>query len=561
MRSQMWVSRSLRGVLLSALAATVVLAFGLAPARSQERGEENTPAEPLYQGTDPARHLHFYKPSPLDVVLHPNRLEGLEERRAIRLERSAIALVRGSTVLRRIPFNGDAPVPFEAVVRAIRDRAWAERIGPQTLVLRSAFVQAPGTSVIFGSPQVRVLRLAARPHVFIGGVGARARFADVVVTSWNERVNRPDTFLRNGRPFVSYSEGSRLDIVRSEISYLGWDATSAYGLDWRSRATGSVLDSEIHHNFFGLYSYEAVGLEVRNNVVRDNVFYGIDPHDFSSGLTITDNEVYGNGSHGIILSHGVTNSVVRNNHSHDNGANGIVMDFESNGNVVADNLVEHNQGDGIVILGSSRTLVSGNTVRHNRVGIRVNQVSAGNSLTENRLEDNVRGVELYGGARDIHLSGNQISDSSGAGMVLEAPASISAGDVVTGSPIGIDVRSLAEIRRTRVSDVDRGVVVSGRGIAALGHLRVEALDTGVAVAPAALVRLDHSDIEAGRPVSGRLRYSLGNELRRPPSAWPWLPLAGVSFLSAAVVLELMHWARNRLFYPPVSRPLPAQDGR
>jgi parallel beta-helix repeat protein len=359
---------------------------------------------------------------------------------------------------------------------------------------------------------------------------------------------------------MSYANGSRVDIARSEIGYLGFDATTAYGLSWRSGSTGSVVDSDVHHNFFGLYSYEAVDLEVRNNVFRNNVFYGIDPHDYSSGLTISSNETYGNGSHGIIFSQGVVNSVVRDNYSHDNGSNGIVMDDESNENVVAHNVVEHNEGDGIVILGSSRVLVRDNDVRDNRVGIRVNYVSGDNVIRGNRIEGNVRGVEVYGGARETQLSANRIARSSSSGMILEAPASRSIGDVVTGTPVGIEVRSLAEIRQTQIRDVDRGIVVTPRGIVDMRRLQVQATDIGLELAPTALGRLDYSSVEAAEPVSGKLRYAIRNDLITPLPV-PWLAIAGAGFLSAAVGLELMHWARNKVLLSSVAIPPAFKNGR
>jgi parallel beta-helix repeat protein len=539
------------GILVVIIAGATFSVLG--PASGQPtRGRNKTPIDLLYEGRDPARNLQTYKPTPLDVVLHPRRLRGLEERRAIRLRARSIELVRGAAVLRRIPFDATRARGFGSIVDKIQDPAWVERMGRGKFLLRSAFVQAPRTSVVWRPPDVRLLRLAARPHVFLGGVEARATLDRVRVTSWNVRTRRPDRRLSDGRPFISYGNDSRLDIIGAEISSLGFDATTAYGLAWRSGSTGSVVDSEIDHNFFGLYTFEAVNLEIRNNVFRDSVFYGIDPHDFSSGLVIEGNEAYRNGAHGIIFSKGVTNSIVRNNYSHHNRANGIVMDYQSNGNLVTNNRVEHNNGDGIVVLGSNQTVVRSNLVRANRVGIRVNQVSAGTSIVDNRIEANARGVELYGGARETDLSGNRVADSSEAGMVLEAPSTHSVGDSVAGSPVGIEVRSLVDISAARITKVGRGVEVSDRGIANLRRLRIQATHVGLRLASDAIARLQKSTIEAPEPIIGRLRDALHNKTASGPRVWPWLPIAGAGFVIAAIGLEGMRAVRSRTVPPPAT---------
>lgn len=62
-----------------------------------------------------------------------------------------------------------------------------------------------------------------------------------------------------------------MDIVRSEMGYLGYYGSEAYGLTWKVRGFckdksnvdvfeevnvyGNIYDSKIHHNYFGVYTY------------------------------------------------------------------------------------------------------------------------------------------------------------------------------------------------------------------------------------------------------------------------------------------------------------------
>lgn len=539
------------------VAATMPAAAQTPSPSPEDEGESAT-----YRGTDPARDLRAYEPKPLEVVRDPEKVAGLKNRLAIRLSTTAIELVRGASVLRSIAFDASDRVAFDDIARAVDDPEWVEDLGDGQFLLRAAFAQAPGTSVLFGGSGTRVVRMANRPHVFLGGVDAVVRFEDVTVTSWDEEAGDVVTDYRDGRPFILYENGSTLDVVRSEIAYLGYDRTTAYGLSWRENATGSLRRSDVHHNFFGVYTFESHDIEFRNNTLRDNVYYGLDPHDFSSGLVVAGNEAYGNGSHGIIFSRGVVDSVVRDNHVHDNDGNGIVMDFESDGNLIEQNRSEGNTGDGIVVLGSSDTLVRGNEVRGNRVGIRLNNEGFRNTIQDNTVEGNGRGIEIYGGAFQTRSLGNRIRGSTEAGLVIEEADAISREDLIEGSPVGIEIRSPARIEGAVVRDADVGVLVTERGIAELSRVDVEAGEIGLELEPGSVARMWSSTVSAPDPMEGTdLRIDAGNDLRRPLSALPWLALAGLGFVSLAVALHVLHRVRSRGSHRVFDVPMGVRNAR
>lgn len=521
-----------------------VVATMPAAAQTPSPSPEDEGESATYRGTDPARDLRAYEPKPLEVVRDPEKVAGLKNRLAIRLSTTTIELVRGAAVLRSIAFDASDRVAFDDIARAVDDPEWVEDLGDGQFLLRAAFAQAPGTSVLFGGSGTGV-RMANRPHVFLGGVDAVARFEDVTVTSWDEEASDVVTDYRGGRPFILYENGSTLDVVRSEIAYLGYDRTTAYGLSWRENATGSLRRSEVHHCFFGGYTFESHDIQFRNNVLRDNVYYGLDPHDYSSRLVVVGNEAYGNGSHGIIFSRGVVDSVVRDNHVYDNEGNGIVMDFESDGNLIETNRSENNAGDGIVILGSSDTVVRQNEVRGNRVGIRLNNEGFRNTVQDNVIEGNARGIEVYGGAFQTRTFANRIQDSIEVGLVIEEADAISREDLIEGSPVGIEIRSPARIESSVVRDAAIGVLVTERGIAELSRLDVRAGEIGLELEPGSVARMWASTVSAPDPMDGTgLRIDVGNDLRRPMLALPWLALAGLGFVSVALLLHLLHRARN-----------------
>lgn len=462
------------------------------------------------------------------------------EVRTLQIDTDGIKLTRGGQLVRRIAFaSGGGAVSFEAIADAVSDPEWIDEVEPGVFELSAAFVQDVGTTLSVAAPGVTALRLLDREGVFLGGQGANARFEGVLVTSWDSERGAPDENPEDGRPFVLYQDRSRLDIVDSEMSYLGSDRGSAYGVTWRlGSSTGEVLRSTFAHNFFGVYTYEAADLVFRGNVFRDNLLYGFDPHDATSGLVVEDNEAHGNGSHGFIVSRFVVDSLFRGNHSHDNAGNGIVMDYRSDRNRIESNLVVNNDKDGIVLLGSGDNVVVDNVVRGNRVGVRVNNLdSVGNTISTNRIEGNRIGLQAYGGASDLDIIDNTIVDSADTAMILDAPRTVVRYDEVRGAVRGVDIRTTTEMSGVKISDVDQGVMVASTGIAQLERVEINARLQSLRVEPGGM-----ADVESSRlfPRPSDLASSKKDA---------WLPYIGVSAVLVAIMLELVRWKRERRDHP------------
>src|SRR6185369_9793680 len=94
------------------------------------------------------------------------------------------------------------------------------------------------------------------------------------VISWDTHAQRPDTDPDNGRAFIRVRSRlatmnlvplqSRMDIIDSEVAYLGYNNSESYGLVWKVatpdraafahvRVFGDVLNARLHDNFFGAY--------------------------------------------------------------------------------------------------------------------------------------------------------------------------------------------------------------------------------------------------------------------------------------------------------------------
>lgn len=232
------------------------------------------------------------------------------------------------------------------------------------------------------------------------------------ITSWNSASNGPDTETDlYGRAYVRARSSldpdgvtpheSRMDVISSDISYLGSHDTEAYGLVWKVVDTtnsfppgatlfdyvnvyGDILNSRLHHNYFGMYSYGHYGGYWANNELDHNIGYGFDPHDDSDNLVIENNNVHHNGWHGIIASKRCDHGVMRNNLSWANGKNGLMLHRSCDDWVIEGNQTFGNGDSGIAIFGTFRTLIRNNLVSSNgNAGFRFSVGSSDNIITNN----------------------------------------------------------------------------------------------------------------------------------------------------------------------------------
>lgn len=356
-----------------------------------------------------------------------------------------------------------SPISIPQVAAALSSPGHLQDQGGGAWLLKSSMVISPTARLDATSATIAWLRLDSTPGRANGGArliadGGYLKLQGIKVTSWQTISNTVDLNYADGRGYLLASRGGRMDVIASEVAYLGWADGEPSGMSWRERATegrpetgatGVIQSSNIHDNYFGQYSYAAYGLVATGNQFHHNLFYGFDPHDGSTGFQVTYNKVYANGKHGIIFSRGCTNNLIGYNQVYDNAHHGIMLDRGSNNNTIANNDVYGNE-DGIAIFQSSNNTVRDNTLHDNARGVRINAtydvtdvfdgIATGNRLSGNTIQNSGQyGVYLYERADRNILDGNSILGSAAAGVYVKTGGNTIGRNEIRGNGTGISI--------------------------------------------------------------------------------------------------------------------------
>lgn len=299
--------------------------------------------------------------------------------------------------------------------------------------------------------------------------GGQLLFDGVKVVSWDTSANKVDETITDGRAYMVAQEGGRMDILRSDVGYLG-DAlagTSSSGVAWIKRlnpvdpttgSTGVVEDSKFHHNYHGLLVSEGYQLGIRRNEVYANLIQGIYLRDNVPATEISANMVHDNGQststgNGIFLDNGASQNSLHDNKVYANAGQGILLSRGSNGNSVAAN-ESYQNSDGIAIDDSDNNVVQGNYAHNNTNGIRVSgsidNPASGNQIVGNTVEDSTSaagsayGIYFYSHADSNEIRNNTIKRSATYGIYIKSGANRLLGNVVREGKTGIAIVGEAE---------------------------------------------------------------------------------------------------------------------
>ena len=352
-------------------------------------------------------------------------------------ERAKAVTFRWSSNSYRIYVSGPGSATLSDIKAAL-PKVPLEQVSPGVWHLRAELqVDSGGRLALHGTKlggDVNQLRLQSNNTfdtnniVFLSADYGTLDIRSTSITSWDDAVDGPDTeYSTYRRAFIRVRSSldpdgvtpheSRMDIVDSDIGYLGSHNAESYGLVYKVipghtnyagtlsnlyvlvNVYGDILRSHLHNNFFGVYTFGAFGMHMAENEVDHNIGYGFDPHDDSDQLVIENNNVHHNGWHGIIASQRCDHLIIRNNVSWQNGRNGIMLHRYCDDSLIENNRSVDNGDSGIALFDTYRTTVRGNTCLGNGMsGLRCSVGASDNLIVSNEFAFGASmGLYLYKG--------------------------------------------------------------------------------------------------------------------------------------------------------------------
>jgi parallel beta-helix repeat protein len=311
-------------------------------------------------------------------------------------------------------------------------------------LLNANLVIAKGATFHIDSTDTKWLKISSKvagagigkstfPAYFINVHGS-LKIDSVKITSWDPTTNYyaitngsrtgSDVFIFGApRPVIEVDTDATTpsEITNSEIAYLGFEAgkhkadsgLSFYGGD------GSILRNDnIHHVYFGLYTFGVGHMIIENNIIRNSGHYGLDPHTGTHDMIIRNNLVYDNNGSGIICSLNCYNILIENNKVHDNAENGI--DFSRNmTKSIARNNIVYNEPSGIFVSQSHNNQIYNNTISKSGSGIEVGPGSSNNKIVGNTISNSIKEAILIISDSSMNtFASNKIVSSTPQGLKI-----------------------------------------------------------------------------------------------------------------------------------------------
>jgi poly(beta-D-mannuronate) C5 epimerase len=357
---------------------------------------------------------------------------------------------------RTITISCSSPVRLTDVDNKLHDSSiLAKQSTEDVWFLNANLVIAKGATLHIDSTDTKWLKISSKVTRSSGDDGSSGRgirpaywidvhgslkIDSVKITSWDPTTNyyaitngsRTGSgvfILGTPRPSIVVENNATgtTDVTNSEIAYLGYEQgkhKGGSGLSYYYGGDGSVIrNNDIHHVYFGLYTFGVGHMIVENNIIRNSGHYGLDPHTGTHDMIIRNNTVYDNNGSGIICSLNCYNILIENNKVHDNAENGI--DFSRNMyNSIARNNVVYNEAQGIFVSQSHTNQIYNNTITNNGDGIYVNSGSTNNKLYDNTIMNSKSHAILIKNSSSANtFYSNKISSADMQGLIISQDSS------------------------------------------------------------------------------------------------------------------------------------------
>eukprot|EP00903_Cladosiphon_okamuranus_P009933 g9429.t1 len=352
------------------------------------------------------------------------------------------------------PSGKDLLVPVDPVSGATRTASTAAELTGVWLIRTSLAVTNGVTLNLHGAAaggDCDELKIRSSPSLIhaVRGHGGNLDVYKTLIQSWDEVALVPhqlpaDSVGEEPRSYIACSSevlnendtcgrGSaredmgecRMDLIDSELGHMGYEATESYGITWKVRGFcsdmtnpevfedvnvyGDITNCDIHHMWYGMYSYG------------------------HQGGVWTDNLMHGN--HGIIASKRCDHLVVADNKVDASGGSGIMLHRSCDDSIISGNVVTNSADAGISLVETSRVVVKDNVLTDNKWGARYTVGASDNQFFDNVVSGSTqRDIYTYPGADEPLVEPftgrctNNVFDSNTYNYVAPGPINLEFSD-------------------------------------------------------------------------------------------------------------------------------------
>lgn len=219
-------------------------------------------------------------------------------------------------------------VTLPKIYNALNHGSILEKLNNKEWLLKTNLLVRKGVILIIDDSDVSWLKLKSGKNgfVWLQSNSGDISIKNTKITSWDEENQAPDTNYEDGRSFILARQNGRMDIMNSELSFLGYEDGLKSGVAWHTTGnnptnyliTGQVLDNKFYNNYSSIYLSGTTEMIVSNNEIAYNVQYGINIRKGANNLFIKNNLIHDNGDYGIIVPKQFFNNVITDNVYHNN---------------------------------------------------------------------------------------------------------------------------------------------------------------------------------------------------------------------------------------------------
>lgn len=225
-------------------------------------------------------------------------------------------------------------VTFPKIHNALNHKSILEKLNNKEWLLKTNLLVRKGVILVIDDSDVSWLKLKSGKDgfVWLQSNGGNISIKNTKITSWDEENQTPDTNYEDGRSFILARQNGRMDIINSELSFLGYENSLKSGVAWHTTGnspnnyliTGQVLDSKFYNNHSGIYLSGTTRMMVSNNKIAHNAQYGINIRNGANNLLIKNNHLRNNGDYGIVIPKQFFNNDIADNFYYNNRTDQVV---------------------------------------------------------------------------------------------------------------------------------------------------------------------------------------------------------------------------------------------